>query len=215
VSELRRQIGGLMGTVRPVIVMLGAADRFMELAVRSLVLRRVLVLVDGPRGERFAGIAEACGREVARTGVAPGLVMQPEWLERFLRGPECDAVALVHSEGDDKAPTLLAELATVARRRGVFVIADLTHSLGRLPVETDAWGLDLVFAAGSGSLAGPDWLSVGAASARAVERARLMPARGVGFDLVAHHEAAVEEKTLDPLPEPLDALRERFSGLRS
>ena len=211
-SEARRQIGSLMGTARPVMVMLGAADRFMELAVRSLVRRRLLVLVDGPQGELMAGIAEACGREVARTGVAPGLTMQPEWLERFLRGPECDAVALVHSEGDGNAPALLPELAAVARRRGVFVIADLTHSLGRLPVETDAWGLDLVFAAGAGALEGPEWVSVGAASARAVERARLMPARGMALDLVAHHEAAEEEMTLDPLPQPLDVL---FSGLRS
>ena len=40
----------------------------------------------------------------------------------------------------------------------------------------------------------------------------LQPARGMALDLVAHHEAAEEEMTLDPLPQPLDVL---FSGLRS
>lgn len=205
-TPFRERVGALLGTARPIVVMLGGPERFVELAVRSLVRRRVLVVVDGPMGERFAEIAEACGREVARTGVAPGQVMRPDWLVRFLQGPEFDAVALVHREADPVSLAPLGELAAAARTRGVLVIADVTHTIGRVPLEADAWGLDLTFAAGKGSLAGPDWLSVGAASVRAVERARMMPGRGRALDLVAHHEAASRGATLDPLPEPLEAL---------
>ena len=54
----------LFGTDRPVYVTSGAATGMMESAIRCGSRKRVLSLVAGAFGERFARIAEACGRSV-------------------------------------------------------------------------------------------------------------------------------------------------------
>ena len=209
------RLGELFGTSQPVILLPGAVDRFMELAVRSLVHQRMLVVVAGTRAERYAAIGEACGRDVARACVAPGQAMRPEWLDRFLRSPAFEAVAVVGQEDERGEPMPLADLATVARRNGALLIADVSFSVGRSPVQADQWGLDLVFAGGEGGSPIPSWLVLGAASSRALQRAQSMTGRGQALDLVAHHAAAAAGTTLDPLPEPIDTVQARIiSDLR-
>jgi aspartate aminotransferase-like enzyme len=204
------RLGELFGTSQPVILLPGAVDRFMELAVRSLVRHRMLVVVAGTRAEHYATIAEACGRDVARACVSPGQAMRPEWLDRFLRSPVFEAVAMVQEEGENGEPMPLADLATVARRNSALFIADVSASVGRSPVQADQWGLDLVFAGGEDGSPIPSWLVMGAASSRALQRAESMPQRGHALDLVAHHAAATRGTTLDPLPEPPDAVEARI-----
>ena len=152
------KLGELLGTSQPVILLPGAVDRFMELAVRSLVRQRMLMVVAGGLAEHYASIAEACGRDVALACVPPGQPMRPEWLDRFLRSPGFEAVAVVQQEDEPGEPMPLAELAPVVRRNGALFIADVTASAGRSPVQADQWGLDLVFAGGEGGSPIPSWL---------------------------------------------------------
>jgi len=209
------KLGELLGTSQPVILLPGAVDRFMELAVRSLVGQRMLMVVAGNQAERYARIGEACGRDVARACVSPGQAMRPEWLDRFLRSPAFEAVAVVQQEDEQGELMPLADLAPVVRRNGALFIADVTASVGRFPVQADQWGLDLVFAGGEGGSPIPSWLVIGAASGRALQRAESMPGRGQALDLVAHHAAAAAGATLDPLPESFDAVQARIvSALR-
>lgn len=198
-TELQAQLGPRLGTSRPVFALPGTADAGIELALRNLVRRQLLVVVAGDRGERAARIGEACGRGVVRACVQPGQVMRPEWLARFLDGPPLDAVLLVQVEPGfpDEAP--MAELAAVARKQGLPVIADVSGAVGRRPVLADVWGLDVVIASSDDVRDLPAGLSVGAASARALDIARSMPARGMVLDLVAHHEAASRGEPLVPL----------------
>jgi len=207
------RLGELFGTLQPVILLPGSVDRFMELAVRSLVRHRMLVVVAGNRAERFATIGEACGRDVARACVSPGQAMRPEWLDRFLRSPVFEAVAVVQQEDENGEPMPLADLAAVTRRNGALLIADVSSSVGRSAVEADQWGLDLVFAGGDGGSLIPPWLVMGAASSRALQSAQSMPGRGHALDLIAHHAAAAGGTTLDPLPEPTEAVEARIVSL--
>ncbi len=204
------KLGELLGTSQPVILLPGAVDRFMELAVRSLVRQRMLMVVAGGLAEHYASIAEACGRDVALACVPPGQPMRPEWLDRFLRSPGFEAVAVVQQEDEPGEPMPLAELAPVVRRNGALFIADVTASAGRSPVQADQWGLDLVFAGEKAGVRFPPGWSIGAASGRALQRAESMPGRGHALDLVAHHAAAAAGATLDPLPESFDAVQARI-----
>ena len=168
----------------------GGAETLLELAVRSLVRRRALVVVGGEWGEWAASLVEACGREAARACVQPGQIMRPEWLERFLHGPEFDAVFLVHVEPATGAEAPLHQLALAARGRRLPVVADVSHSLGRLPLTVDASGIDLALASGGPGLGSSPGLGFGTASVAAVDRARRMPGRGWTMDLVLQVEAA-------------------------
>jgi aspartate aminotransferase-like enzyme len=181
----------LFRTSRPVMIASCSATGLMEAAVTSAVRRRVLVIVNGYFGERFARVAEACGREVVRAVVPEGQVLEPHHLERFLDGPPIDAVALVHSETSTGALAPLEELARVVRSRpDTLLLVDAVTSIGGLPVETDAWGLDFVFAGSQKALALPPGLALGVASERLLARAATMRARGWYLDLLKFDEAA-------------------------
>ena len=136
-------------------------------------------------------------RSVIRAVVPDGKTLEPEQLDRFLEGPEVDAVALVHSETSTGALAPLEQLAQVVRARpGVLLLVDAASSLGGLPVETDGWGLDFVFTGSQKALALPPGLALGVASARLLDRATGLPDRGRYFDLPAYYDAALRHQPL-------------------
>jgi aspartate aminotransferase-like enzyme len=169
----------LFGTTQTVVVAVSAASGMMEAAIRNGVRRRVLCVCGGYFGELFARIAEGCGKEVLRLTIHPGQTLEPEQLAGFLDGPEIDAVTLVHSESSTGALAPLPELAKVIRARaGVMVLVDAVTSIGAMPMEMDAWGIDFLLTGSQKALALPPGLSMGAASERLMERAARQEDRG-------------------------------------
>jgi aspartate aminotransferase-like enzyme len=180
-------------TVRQVLIGTCAATGFMEMAVRCGVRNRVLSLVGGAFGERFAAIAVATGREVVRLNVPPGQTVEPDMLRDALRRSDVDAVTLVHSETSTGALAPLEALSAVVREfDDVVTLVDAVTSVAGSPVETDAWDLDFVFTGSQKALALPPGLALGVASERMIARAKAIPDRGMYFDLVAFEKAAAE-----------------------
>jgi aspartate aminotransferase-like enzyme len=190
-AELRQPLQDLFRTTRDVITAASSATGFMEAAIRCGVEERVLVVIGGEYGERFAQVAEACGKEVVRAMVHPGRTLESEHLAQFLDGPEVDAVALVHTETSTGALAPLHELVPVIRaRKDVHVLVDAAGSLAGCPVETDQWGLDFVFSGSSKALALPPGLALGVVSPRFLSRAAKLAGRGRHLDLVRLAESS-------------------------
>lgn len=172
-----------------------AATGFMEMAVRCGVRQRVLSLVGGAFGQRFAAIARACGRDVVTLDVAPGQTVEPDMLRDALTRTEVDAVTLVHSETSTGALAPLEDLAQVVHEfDDVLLLVDAVTSMAGSPVETDAWKLDFVLTGSQKALALPPGLALGAHSERMVERAKKIPERGAYLDLVAYAKSAEEHQ---------------------
>lgn len=189
-EDLEAPLQRLFHTERRVLIGTCAATGFMEMAVRGGVRQRVLALVSGSFGARFAAIAEACGHDVVRLEVPLGETVEPDMLHDALRRTEVDAVSLVHSETSTGALAPLPELAAVVRERDdVLLLVDAVTSLAGSPVETDALGLDFVFTGSQKALALPPGLALGVASARMLERAKGLAGRGAYLDVVAYDEA--------------------------
>lgn len=207
----------LFQTTQPVLISTSSATGLMEAAILAGVERRVLVAVGGYFGERFARVAEACGKEVVRVMVREGRTLEPEYLDRFLVGPDVDAVAVVHSETSTGALAPLESLAAVIRRRpGVMLLVDAVSSAAGIPVATDAWGLDFVFTGSQKALALPPGLAFGVASPRLIARARTLPDRGWYFDVVKLLESTLEgvpaQTPAIPLLFALDRQLARIAG---
>ena len=64
----------------------------------------------------------------------------------------------------------IAALAAVAKAAGALVVVDAVSSLGAVPLETDAWGLDVVISGSQKALMAPPGLSLATVSAAAWER---------------------------------------------
>ena len=185
-----------------------AATAFMEMAVRSGVRHRVLSLVSGAFGRRFAALAQACGRDVITLEVPLGGTVEPDMLHDALKRSDVDAVTLVHSETSTGALAPLAELAEVVHQfDDVMLLVDAVTSLAGSPVETDAWKLDFVLTGSQKALALPPGLALAAHSERILERAKTVPERGGYLDLVAFADAAeVNQPTNTPAISLLYAL---------
>jgi aspartate aminotransferase-like enzyme len=192
-QRIQPALQDLFRTTQPVFISTSSATGLMEAAILAGVERRVLVAVGGYFGERFAKVAEACGKEVVRVMVPEGRTIEPHHLERFLSGPDVDAVAVVHSETSTGALAPLEAIGAAVRRHpNVMLLVDAVSSLGGLPVDTDAWGLDFVFTGSQKALALPPGLALGTASPRLIARARTLPGRGWYFDVVKLLESTLE-----------------------
>jgi aspartate aminotransferase-like enzyme len=199
---IRQPLKALFRTSREVMLVDSSATGLMEAAIRSGVEERVLVVIGGSYGERFAQVAEACGKEVVRAMVPAGRTLEAEHLVQFLDGPEVDAVALVHSETSTGTLAPLDELSRVVRsRKNVHLLVDAAGSLGGCPVETDSWQLDFVFAGSQKALALPAGIALGVASERLLARAGKLTGRGRYFDLVHLAHANLRQPDLPPLPQ--------------
>jgi aspartate aminotransferase-like enzyme len=184
-DRIRSLLKDLFRTAREVMVLASSPTGMMEAAVRSGVEERVLVVIGGSSGERFAQVAEACGKEVVRAMVPAGRTLESEHLVQFLDGPEVDAVALVHAESSTGSLAPLEALSRVVRsRKQVSLLVDAASSLGGCPVETDAWQLDFVFSGSQEALALPPGLALGVVSERLLARASKLSGRGTHLDLV-------------------------------
>jgi len=214
-KRMAPRLQALFRTGRPVMIGTCSATGFMEMGVRCGVGQRVLSLVGGAFGSRFAALAEACGKDVVRLEVPLGQTVEPDMLRDALDRTEVDAVTLVHSETSTGALNPLAELAAVVREREeVLLLVDAVTSMGALPVETDQWGLDFVLTGSQKALALPPGLALASASERFLERAESVPERGGYLDVLAHDEAARKHQPTNtpalPLLFALDRQLERM-----
>jgi len=194
--HLQAGLGALLGTRRRVMIDPLPPSAWFDAVLRTAVTRRVLVLVTGPAGERFARDAEACGKEAVRLHVPPGRALAPEVARQFLDGPSFDAVLIPHVESGTGLLAPLSELAAVWRSESCVVIADLTHSLGSVPLDVDAAGIDFAVGASHLSLGLPPGLSFATASERLLARVRDTAARGWALDLLRHSAAAERGRPL-------------------
>lgn len=184
-------LGAVFGTSRPVHIVTGSGTAAMELAIRSGTKRQVLSLVHGDFGERFARMAESCGRVVDRLKAEPGDVVPLDRVRQALHSKEYDAVTATHSE---TAAGVLADVAGIASlvrdKPDCLLLVDAVSSAGATPIATDVWGLDAVVSASQKALALPPGLAFAAVSERFVARARTLADRGTYLDVARYEEFA-------------------------
>jgi aspartate aminotransferase-like enzyme len=142
----------------------------MESAVANLCSpgERVLVVSAGHFGERWRAIASSYGTAVETLEYAWGEVPSADDLTARLADlGGAKAVFLTHSETSTGVVCDLQALAAAASEHGALTVVDAVSSLGAVPVETDAWGLDVVLSGSQKALMTPPGLAMVSASERA------------------------------------------------
>jgi serine---pyruvate transaminase len=133
----------------------------------------VLVVSAGYFGERWARIARAYGCRVDELRYSWGEAPTAEDLAARLRDSgDVRAVLLTHSETSTGVVADVQALAAAAKAAGALVVVDAVSSLGAVPLETDAWGIDVVATGSQKALMTPPGLAMASVSAAAWEAAR-------------------------------------------
>jgi serine---pyruvate transaminase len=133
---------------------------------------RQLVLSAGNFGERWAGMVEAFGAELIHARLAWGETPEPEDLRSALaEAGDVRVVYLTHSETSTGVVCDVQALAAVAKEAGALVVVDAVSSLAAVPLETDAWDLDVVVSGSQKALMTPPGLAFVSVSPAALEAA--------------------------------------------
>jgi serine---pyruvate transaminase len=159
-------------TEQEVLLFGGSGSGAMESAVANLCSPgdRVLVVSSGYFGERWAAIARAYGAELDHFRYAWGEVPSADEVAARLRDREASAVFFTHSETSTGVVVDPQPFAVAAREAGALSVIDAVSSLGAVPLESDAWGLDVVASGAQKALMTPPGLAMLTASAAAWER---------------------------------------------
>ena len=163
-------------TGNDVLVYTSSGTGGMESAVSNLTRPgdRVVVVSAGFFGERWVGMAENFGCEVNAIAYDWGEAPTADDLSaRLSELGGAKVVFLTHSETSTGVVSDVQALAAVAKEAGALVVVDAVSSLGAVPLETDAWGLDAVISGSQKALMTPPGLatvSVSGDAWNAIER---------------------------------------------
>jgi len=178
-------LGALLRTASPVFPVLAAGTTALEVALRGVARRRVLVVANGAFGQRLGKISTGVGVETEILTVPHGDPVDPALMERALAGGEFDTVAVVHSETSTGALSDVAALARVVGDRGdVAFVVDAMSSLGAVDLSFDDLGPAAVLVSGtSKAMACPPGMSILAVGPGAAARAEDSERGGYALDL--------------------------------
>lgn len=216
-ARVQRGLADLMQTRRPVMLVTASATGMMEAAIRAGVEESILCVITGTFSERFAQIAERCGKEVVRLHVPRGQALEPDLLRLALDGPPVDAVSLVMVETStgvvQPVPELLRILSSL---KGIVTIVDGVSAVGGMAVDPDRWGADFFLGSTQKALGVPPGLAFAVASERFLHRAESIDDRGLYLDPVALHRDASQGRFAQtpalPIVHALDVQLERIAA---
>ena len=134
---------------------------------------RVLSISIGVFGDRFGQIAEAYGVDVVKLPIEYGDAADPEEIGKALKADATiKAVLITHNETSTGITNDLAAIAKVVREYDRLTLVDAISSIGCIPVETDAWDLDVVVTGSQKGFMVPPGLAFAAVGPRAIEAAK-------------------------------------------
>ena len=126
----------------------------------------VVIGVNGVFGQRMCDVAARCGADVVRVEAEWGQPIDPEALAAAHPSPK--VIALVHAETSTGVRSDIEPLGSL--KGDALLLVDCVTSLGGIPVEVDAWGVDIAYSGTQKCLGVPPGLSPLTMSDRARDR---------------------------------------------
>jgi aspartate aminotransferase-like enzyme len=162
----------------------------------------VLSVNIGVFGDRFAKIARAYGADVTTLAIEHGKAATPDEVGDYLRsmardGKPAKAVLVTFNETSTGVTNPLEAIAREIHRSApdALILVDAVSGLGAIPLEMDAWGLDVVTTGSQKSWMVPPGLAMLALSPRAWDAVALAKMPRFYFDLTLHRDALAKGET--------------------
>lgn len=134
-------------TKEPVFILTSTGSGGMEAALVNTLSPgdKVLAVVSGKFGERWADMAETFGAKVTRLEVPWGQAVRLEDIQSALeKEPETAAVLSQACETSTGVLHPVREIAKAVGRTKAVFLCDAITALGALPIPMDEWGIDVL-----------------------------------------------------------------------
>jgi serine---pyruvate transaminase len=184
-ARVLERLAQVFRTENEILLFTSAGTGAMESAVSNLCSPgdRVLVVSHGYFGERFAAMAKAYGTELVHLRYAWGETPSADEVgEKVEEMGGAKAVFLTHSETSTGVVSDVRAIAERLNGSDALLVVDAISSLAAVPLETDAWGLDVVVTSSHKALMCPPGLALVSVSAAAVEATKAASSPRYYFD---------------------------------
>jgi cysteine desulfurase len=150
VEEARAEIAALLGARAEEIVFTSGATESDNLAVRGLLGSRpqpdghvVTTTIEHPAVLEPCRTLERRGVAVTRVEVGEQGLVDPDRISAALR-PDTVLVSVMAANNEVGTIQDVAAIGTLCRSRGIAFHTDAVQALGRIPVDVEAWRVDLM-----------------------------------------------------------------------
>jgi len=171
--EVLARLREVFRTGNEVLVFTASGTGAFESAFANLLSpgEKALVVSHGEFGTRWQKLGAAYGCDVVPLTYEWGQTPSPEDVSRVLADSGAGVAFLVHSETSTGVVSDIRSLAAACSEAGAISVVDAISSLGAVPLETDAWGIDVVVTGSQKALMTPPGLAFASISERAWEKA--------------------------------------------
>ena len=189
--EVTESLKKIYRTKNDVLTFTSSGTGGLESAVANLLSPgdRVVVPVAGYFGERFAKIAAAFGQDVRRIDYEWGRAVRPDDVEAALRQAPARAVLIQHSETSTGVIHDIEAIGKITRDAGVLLVVDGISSLGAVPYQGDAWGVDVCVGGSQKAFSGTPGLAFVSVSQAAWEATKTAKNPRFYFDWAAYKQS--------------------------
>jgi aspartate aminotransferase-like enzyme len=165
VSEATKGLKELGETESDAFILTGSGTMAMEAAISNTISPgdKVLCLVTGVFGERWAKIAQAFGAEVEKLESMAGTPVDVSQLANRLakdKDQSIKAVTVTHNETSTGVLNELRQITHLIRKHGALSLVDAVTSFGAVRVPIDEWLIDVLITGSQKALMLPPGLSI-------------------------------------------------------
>jgi alanine-glyoxylate transaminase / serine-glyoxylate transaminase / serine-pyruvate transaminase len=171
-NDMQRMLQSLFRTKNTMTLAIsGTGSAGMEAAVVNLIEPgdSMVVCVNGVFGGRMVDVAERAGAKVTKVERPWGEVFSPDDLKTALAQARPKLVGIVMAETSTGAWQPIEEISKLVHDSGAMLLVDAVTSLGGVPVEVDAWNIDVIYSGTQKCLSCPPGLSPISFGLRAME----------------------------------------------
>ena len=153
VEAARAEVAALIGATPDVIIFTGGGTEASNIAIRGAVrlddARRDIVTstIEHPATEACCVFLEADKHKVTRVAAQTNGLIDPARVAAAIDGKTA-LVTIIHAQNEIGTIQPIAEIAAAARRHGALVHVDAAQSLGKIAVDVEELGADLLSIAG-------------------------------------------------------------------
>ena len=214
--EVTENLQELMKTTSDVLLLTASGTGGLESAVTNLCSPgdRVVVPVAGFFGDRFAKIATAFGLDVRRIDYEWGSAVRPDDVAAALAEAPARAVLMQHSETSTGVVHDIQAVGAPVREAGALYVVDVISSLGAVPYEGDAWGVDVAVGGSQKALSAAPGVAFVSVSQKAWDASASATCPRFYFDWAAYKESYDKKDPENPYTPAISTMQGLREALR-
>ncbi len=194
---VKNKVQKLLHTKNDILIWTNSATGIMEACVRNLIGPddKAIFFPCGAFGDRWAKMAEQCGKNAVIKKVEWGKGVSPELVKEELSKDKYAVVFITLNETSTGVMNPLWDIGPIVKEHGALLCVDAVSAMAGVDIDVDKWSIDVVLASTQKCFALPPGLAISSVSEAAFEKAKTVPNRGSYLDFITMQKKSKNNET--------------------